>query len=555
MGVSVMQDLTESFPNRDPVDGHGDSSSQAPLLPYDALMEVCDRLPCAFAILEPDARASFANAAFRTLFNVSGHQGTGSPDLSRVASGVARSLKSLDGRILPVNPITFGGGRTLVLVDEKSTEAAVEMTERRDALTGLANRVVLKEKIVASLVDPVPELDGGETALLLLDLDRFKAVNDTLGHAIGDKLLCRVVDRLRATIRKSDLVARLGGDEFAILQRSPKQPDAAKALAQRLVDLVGRTYLVDDHILNIGVSIGIALPPADGTDPDRLLKSADLALYRAKEEGRGRFRFFEQEMDARAQARRALELDLRRAFVLRQFEVYYQAQMNLHDKQVVGFEALARWRHPQRGMVSPAAFIPVAEEIGLISQIGEWVLLTACREAASWPGTQRIAVNLSPMQFSTPGLVDTVAAALATSGLPAERLELEITESVLLDDTAATLAILHQLRSLGIRIAMDDFGTGYSSLGYLRSFPFDKVKIDQSFIRDMPTDGDSAAIVKAIIGLGISLGISTTAEGVETEEQLNRLRAEGCTDIQGYLLSKPVPAAEVEAVLNRSIHP
>jgi diguanylate cyclase (GGDEF)-like protein len=394
-----------------------------------------------------------------------------------------------------------------------------------------------------------------ETALLLLDLDRFKAVNDTLGHAIGDKLLCRVVDRLRATVRKSDLVARLGGDEFAILQRSPKQPDAAKALAQRLVDLVGRTYLVDDHILNIGVSIGIALPPTDGTDPDRLLKSADLALYRAKEEGRGRFRFFEQEMDARAQARRALELDLRRAFALRQFEVYYQAQMNLHDKQVVGFEALVRWRHPQRGMVSPAAFIPVAEEIGLISQIGEWVLLTACREAANWPGNQRIAVNLSPMQFSTPGLVDTVAAALATSGLSPQRLELEITESVLLEDTAATLAILHQLRSLGIRIAMDDFGTGYSSLGYLRSFPFDKVKIDQSFIRDMPTDSDSAAIVKAIIGLGISLGISTTAEGVETEEQLNRLRAEGCTDIQGYLLSKPVPAAEVEAVLNRSTHP
>jgi EAL domain-containing protein (putative c-di-GMP-specific phosphodiesterase class I) len=260
-------------------------------------------------------------------------------------------------------------------------------------------------------------------------------------------------------------------------------------------------------------------------------------------------------MDARAQARRLLELDLRRAFVLRQFEVHYQAQMNLHDKQVVGFEALVRWRHPQRGMVSPAAFIPVAEEIGLISQIGEWVLLTACREAANWPGNQRIAVNLSPMQFSTSGLVETVAAALATSGLPPERLELEITESVLLEDTAATLAILHQLRSLGIRIAMDDFGTGYSSLGYLRSFPFDKVKIDQSFIRDMPTDGDSAAIVKAIIGLGISLGISTTAEGVETEEQLNRLRAEGCTDIQGYLLSKPVPAAEVEAVLNRSINP
>lgn len=548
-----MQDLTESFPDRDPAVGHDTPTVYPPLPPHDALMEVCDRLPCAFAILEPDGIVSFANAAFRTLFNLSSHPGLGGPDLSRVASGAVRSLKSLDGRILPVNPVTFGGGRTLVLVEDKSLGSATEMTERRDALTGLANRVVLKEQIVTALTGPEP--DGTETALLLLDLDRFKAVNDTLGHPIGDKLLCRVVDRLRATVRKTDLVARLGGDEFAILQRSPKQPEAAKALAQRLVDLIGRTYLVDDHILNIGVSIGVAFPPNDGNDPDRLLKSADLALYRAKEEGRGRFRFFEQEMDARAQARRTLELDLRRAFALRQFEVYYQAQMSLHDKQVVGFEALARWRHPQRGMVSPAAFIPVAEEIGLISQIGEWVLLTACREAASWPGNQRIAVNLSPMQFGKAGLVETVAAALATSGLPPERLELEITESVLLDDTAGTLAILHQLRSLGIRIAMDDFGTGYSSLGYLRSFPFDKVKIDQSFIRDMPTDGDSAAIVKAIIGLGISLGISTTAEGVETEEQLNRLRAEGCTDIQGYLLSKPVPASDLAAIFNRSTHP
>lgn len=515
---------------------------------HDALLEACDRLPCAFAILEPDARPSMMNSAFRTLFNPSVPVDVGDPDLVRLAGGDVRSLRSVDGRAWPVSTVRLGGGRILVTVEDRSAPAGTDLTERRDALTGVANRVVLKERIVQMLAEP--EQDR-QAALFLLDLDRFKTVNDTLGHAIGDKLLCRVVERLRSTVRKDDLVARLGGDEFAILQRSSRQPEAAKALAQRLVDLVGRTYLVDDHILNIGVSIGIALPPADGTEPDRLLKSADLALYRAKEEGRGRFRFFEQEMDARAQARRALELDLRRAFALRQFEVFYQAQMSLQDRRIVGFEALARWRHPQRGMVSPADFIPVAEEIGLISQIGEWVLLTACREAARWPGSHRIAVNLSPIQFSNPGLVETVSAALATSGLAPERLELEITESVLLDNTAATLAILHRLRTLGVRIAMDDFGTGYSSLGYLRSFPFDKVKIDQSFIRDMPTDGDSAAIVKAIIGLGVSLGISTTAEGVETEEQLNRLRAEGCTDIQGYLLSKPVPAAEVAAVLNR----
>jgi diguanylate cyclase (GGDEF)-like protein len=543
--------MQEFFKNLQSIDlpaGHDTSPALISSPTYEAVLEVCDRLPCAFVILEPDARLSFANSAFRTLFNLSAHHSSGTQDLARLAAGGARSLKSLDGRILPVNAISFGGGRTLVMVDERSAQTSAEMTERRDAVTGLPNRLVLKERIAQALADPE---QTSQTALLLLDLDRFKAVNDTLGHAVGDKLLCRVVDRLRATIRKDDLITRLGGDEFAIFQHAPNQPEAAKALAQRLVDLVGRTYLVDDNILNIGVSIGIALPPTDGTEPDRLLKSADLALYRAKEEGRGRFRFFEQEMDARAQTRRALELDLRRAFALRQFEVHYQAQMSLHDERIVGFEALARWRHPERGMISPADFIPVAEEIGLISQIGEWVLLTACREAAGWRGSQRIAVNLSPMQFSNPGLVDTVSAALATSGLAPERLELEITESVLLEDTAATLATLHQLRALGIQIAMDDFGTGYSSLGYLRSFPFDKVKIDQSFIRDMPTDGDSAAIVRAIIGLGVSLGISTTAEGVETEEQLNRLRAEGCTDIQGYLLSKPVPAAEVASVLSR----
>ena len=543
-----MQELSEDDLVMELPGGHDAFPASVAATAHDALREACERLPCAFAILEADARPSFMNSAFRTLFNPSAHPGSGTPDLVRLAEGGAHSLRSLDGRIWPVSATPLGGGRILAMVEGGSASAAPDMTERRDALTGLANRVVLKERIIQAIAEP--EADR-QTALFLLDLDRFKSVNDTLGHAIGDKLLCRVVERLRATVRQDDLVARLGGDEFAILQRSPRQPDAAKALARRLVDLVGRTYLVDDHILNIGVSIGIALPPADGAEPDRLLKSADLALYRAKEEGRGRFRFFEQEMDTRAQARRTLELDLRRAFALRQFEVFYQAQMRLHDREIVGFEALARWRHPQRGMVSPADFIPVAEEIGLISQIGEWVLLTACREAARWPGSHRIAVNLSPLQFSNPGLVDTVSAALATSGLAPERLELEITESVLLDNTAATLAILHQLRALGIRIAMDDFGTGYSSLGYLRSFPFDKVKIDQSFIRDMPTDGDSAAIVKAIIGLGMSLGISTTAEGVETEEQLSRLRAEGCTDIQGYLLSKPVPASELAAVLNR----
>jgi diguanylate cyclase (GGDEF)-like protein len=517
-----------------------------PDLSQTVILEACDLLPGGFAIIERNGAVGYANSPFRAIFDQ-----RDDPDLKLLLENVCGGDETLSSRLrrgernFTVSCRGVSDGRTLVMVAE-TVAAPLAAVERRDGLTGLPNRVVFNDQLAEALDGPANE---AEFALLLLDLDRFKTVNDTLGHPIGDKLLCHVVDRIRSCVRDTDLIARLGGDEFAILQRSPKQPEAARALARRLVDLVGRTYIVDDHLLNIGVSIGIALPPADGADPDRLLKSADLALYRAKEEGRGRHRFFEQEMDARAQARRALELDLRRAFALRQFEVHYQPQMNLADRRVVGFEALARWRHPERGMISPAAFIPIAEEIGLISQIGEWVLQTACREAAGWPGDISIAVNLSPVQFSSPGLVTMVIAALRQSGLAPERLELEITESVLLQETAATLTILHQLRALGVRIAMDDFGTGYSSLGYLRSFPFDKVKIDQSFVREMPSDGDSNAIVRAIIGLGVSLGISTTAEGVETQEQLDRLRAEGCTDIQGYLLSRPIPASGVGDLL------
>ncbi len=468
------------------------------------------------------------------------------------------------------------GGWAVTLEDvtaRREAEARAERLARVDPLTGLPNRLLFRERLAEAASRAGPGGGGGAAdAVLCLDLDRFKSVNDTLGHTVGDALLAAVAGRLRSAVRDTDTVARLGGDEFAILQAgagsssSPgRQPwDAATALAERLVDLVGRAYLVEGHLVNVGASVGIAMLGGDGAaDPDRALKEADLALYRAKAEGRGTFRLFEPGMGARAQARRALELDLRRALALRELELHYQPQTNLATGRISGFEALLRWRHPARGLVPPADFVPLAEEIGLIVPFGEWVLRTACREAARWPGDLSLAVSLSPVQFASPNLVAAVTSALAASGLPARRLELEITESVLLEESEAVLATLHRLRGLGARIAMDDFGTGYSSLSYLRSFPFDKIKIDRSFVRGLsssPGDGEQAAaaaaeagecaaIVRAIAGLGASFGMATTAEGVETEEQLRRIRDEGCTEAQGFLVSRPVPAGEIDGLL------
>jgi predicted signal transduction protein with EAL and GGDEF domain len=320
-------------------------------------------------------------------------------------------------------------------------------------------------------------------------------------------------------------------------------------LAQHLIDAIAAPYEIDGHSVVIGTSIGIAVAPGDGNDPDAILKNADLALYRAKAEGRSLYRFFEAAMDARMQARRLLELDLRSALGLDQFELMYQPLVDLASAEVKSFEALLRWRHPERGLVSPAEFIPLAEEIGLINQIGAWVLRRACAEAATWPDDLAVAVNLSPAQFTSKSLVLDVVTALGGSGLAARRLELEITEAVLLHDTDATLATLNHLKELGVRISMDDFGTGYSSLSYLRKFPFDKLKIDQSFIRDLASRPESMAIVRAVAGLGRSLGISTTAEGVETIDQLRTVKAEGCTQVQGYLLSRPVAPGDVRRVL------
>jgi diguanylate cyclase (GGDEF)-like protein len=388
-----------------------------------------------------------------------------------------------------------------------------------------------------------------------LDLDHFKAVNDTLGHPVGDALLREVTERLGQQVREVDTVARLGGDEFAIIQSKVDQPGGATALAKRLVEAVSQPYDFDGNQFIIGASIGIAIVPGDGQDPDELMKNADMALYRAKGDGRGRWRFFEPEMDALMQARRSLEMDIRRALAADEFELYYQPLMAIETRTVSGFEALLRWHHPERGMVPPSEFVPLAEEIGVIIPLGKWVLNRACADAATWPGGAKVAVNVSGVQFSCHTLVDDVAAALAASGLAPNRLELEITETVLITDTEAVLTVLRQLRDLGVGIAMDDFGTGYSSLSYLRRFPFSKVKIDQSFIRGLGTDRNSAAIIKAITDLCKTLGMSSLAEGVETEDQFRQLQDGSCGEAQGFLFSAPRPAAEVAAMCRRLSQP
>ncbi|KQQ18270.1 diguanylate cyclase [Methylobacterium sp. Leaf123] len=447
-------------------------------------------------------------------------------------------------------PLSAGGfALTFEDVTEQLRGAALA---RQEPLTGLCNRVGLHDRLDAALTEAAGT--GVPLAVLMLDLDRFKTVNDTLGHPVGDALLRKVAERLRRATRSGDVVARLGGDEFAILQVNPhagvEQPHAAEALARRLVDLVGRTYVVEGHMLNVGVSVGVAIAPTDGQNADDLLKHADLALYRAKAAGRGTYRFFEPAMNAQMQARRGLEIDLRRAMALKQFDLAFQPQIRLESGEVTGFEALLRWNHPERGSVSPALFIPLAEEIGIIVGIGEWVLRTACREAARWPQAASIAVNLSPVQFRGGRLVETVMNVLAQTGLDPARLELEITEGALLENTDSVLDVLNGLRALGVKISMDDFGTGYSSLSYLQKFPFDKIKIDQSFVRGMEGNAECGAIVRAIARLGASLGMRTTAEGVETATQLDAIRAEGCTEVQGYLTGRPMPAAQAAALLS-----
>ncbi|WP_205520896.1 putative bifunctional diguanylate cyclase/phosphodiesterase [Propylenella binzhouense] len=451
-----------------------------------------------------------------------------------------------NGRVIAVWHRSVPGGGSVSthadITEQRRAEEQVAYMAQHDPLTGLGNRRRFRDEMHAALRQCRL---GGQFAVLCLDLDNFKAVNDSLGHPVGDALLMTVAQRLKDRVGEAGAIARIGGDEFAVVHHALQTSVDAERLAQHLIETLNEPIVAEGHRIVVGVSIGIAIAPDDGADPDDLLRNADMALYRAKSDGRGVYRFFEPEMDARAQARRALETDLRLALATGQFELHYQPLLDVRSNAINCVEALVRWRHPQRGMIPPLDFISIAEETGLIIPLGRWVLERACRDASAWRSDLKVAVNVSAMQFRGRDLVRTVKEALAASGLAPERLELEITESVLMRNDEGTLADLRELKALGVRISMDDFGTGYCSLGYLRSFPFDKIKIDHSFIRDIGSQPDCEAIVRSIAWLGTSLGIVTTAEGVETAEQFDQLREMGCTEAQGFLFSPAIPAADV----------
>jgi diguanylate cyclase (GGDEF)-like protein/PAS domain S-box-containing protein len=444
--------------------------------------------------------------------------------------------------------LTYEGQEALLMAaiditERKRAEERIAFLAHHDSLTLLPNRGALRQRMDEQL-SKMSRGSGG-LATLCIDIDNFKTINDTLGHPVGDLLLNEVANRLRGVLRTEDFVARLGGDEFAIVVSDVGQPSEVSVLAERLIAEIQEPCDIDGHHAAVGASIGIAFAPGDGDDPDEILKNADLALYRAKADGKGTFRFFEAEMDARVQARRKMEIELRSTLQAGELEVHYQPLVNLATGEVSGYEALLRWPHPERGQIPPAEFIPVAEETGMIGHVGAYVLGRACSDAAQWPIPLKVAVNLSPLQFKSGNLLLIVKDALERSGLPALRLELEITEALLLERSSLVLATLHALRALGVHISMDDFGTGYSSLSYLRSFPFDKIKIDRSFVHGLSASNDSRAIVRAILGIGASLGITITAEGVEKEDDLLYLKAEGCNEGQGFLFSTAKPQDEI----------
>jgi len=529
------------------------------LLLFDAAerLIVCNQRYMTMYGLSPDVVKPGIN--LRDLVAYRKQMGAFKGDIDHYCNALSRSMtegttsqqetETPDGRtILIVNKPVAGGGWVATHEDitaRRRAERQIRHLAHYDALTDLPNRALFHERLREELGRIAP---NRQLAVLYIDIDEFKSVNDSLGHQAGDELLQSVAASLCGQAGPNEFIARLGGDEFAIMQTGVSSQAEIIGLVTRVFEAIRTPIECFGHQVTSDASVGVAVAPQHGTDLDQILKNADLAMYAAKSAGRRTWRLFDPAMDARVKARRMLETDLRQALLDGAFEVYYQPCVSLDDNKITGCEALVRWRHPERGMISPADFIPVAEETGLINELGEWVLNTACKDAMTWPGDFKLAVNVSPVQFKSGALALKIAAALAASRLPARRLEVEITEAVLIRDDDAALAVLHQLRAIGVRIALDDFGTGYSSLSYLQRFPFDKIKIDRCFVNDLATQGGTS-IVQAVVNIAAARDMMTLAEGVETSEQRESLRALGCSEMQGFLFSRPVPAPEILRLL------